>query len=64
MASFSSAEASVEISTSARMVLIKAANKSREGLSRKPYGGFVYLKTEHGIHGSEGAIHVNTAALR
>lgn len=44
MASFSSADASGEISTSARMVLIKTAKQSQYGLSRKPCGGFVHLK--------------------
>lgn len=52
MASFSSSEASGEISTSACMVLIKAAKQSQDGLSRKPCGEFVHLKKEHGVHGS------------
>lgn len=51
MASFSSADASGEISISSCMVLIKAAKQSQYGLSRKPCGGFVHLKKECGIHG-------------
>lgn len=63
MASFSSSEASGEISTSACMVLIKADKQSQDGLSRKPCGEFVPLTKEHGIHGSWGGTCVNTAAL-
>lgn len=63
MASFSSADASGEISTSACMVLIKTAKQSQYGLSRKPCGGFVHSKKGCGIHSSWGGTCVNAAAL-